>query len=94
METNIIYKYRAPGASPGDDVTITAVSMELDPRFAEEGIPHPVGETVTLQADDPDEFGEGPRDYEVLQRWPMMAQFGDTNMMMSLLFVIVTDPNA
>ncbi len=32
METNVIYKYRAPGSLPENDRTITTETMNLDPN--------------------------------------------------------------
>ena len=92
-ETNIIYKYRAPGASPDDDDTITAERVDLHPAELVATY-HAVGESVTLQADDSTEYGEDPREYVVLQRNPVLTQSGDAGFSLSFLAIIVTDPDA
>ncbi len=93
METNIIYKYRAPGAPPSDDRTITTRTMDVNPNELLRA-PHAVGETVTLAADDPEFLGGEPKEYIVLYRWPFLTQFVEPGGALSMLFVIVTDLDA
>ncbi len=90
METNIIYKYRAPGAHPHDDTTITTSTTDVEPNEMMRN-PHPVGEVISLRADDPNEYGEQPKEYVVLDRFPLLTQMGDSGYRMSALTVIVTD---
>jgi hypothetical protein len=84
METNIIYKYRAPDAPPGSESTITAKSQDLDPNEVLTGI-HQIGETITIDAD----VSKG---YVVVARHPVLTQLGDHGFTASVLFVVVTDP--
>ena len=57
---------------------------------------HPQGEIITLQADDPEEYGEGPKEYKVQYRFgPRTFRFGDNDYMTLLaLLIVVTDPDA
>jgi hypothetical protein len=49
VETNIIYKYRAFGAYPDHDRTITTAPVDLD---LTDLLPtHAIGETVTVETD-------------------------------------------
>ena len=93
METFVIYKYRAPGAPQNNDQTITSETKDLGQNELRAD-PHVVGETVTLVADDPDEFGEGPREYKVLSRWSVAGHFVRTGVPAPTLTVTVTDPDA
>jgi len=86
METNIIYKYRAPDAPPGSESTITAKSQDLDPNEVLTVV-HPIGETITLEADHPQEF-------VVIARYPILTQFGDHGYIASILFIVITDPES
>ena len=45
-----------------------------------------------MQADDPEEYGENPKEYVVLTRVPLLTQIGESGYLISMLFVIVTDP--
>jgi hypothetical protein len=40
---------------------------------------------------DPDEYGEKPKEYMVLERSPLLAQIEDSGYSVSALLVIVTD---
>jgi hypothetical protein len=93
MDTNIIYKYRAFGASPVDDATITTVPVNLNPNEML-NLPHPIGEIVTLQADDPEEYGEAPKEYVVLHRFPILTQSSEKGFSKWALLIIVTDSDA
>lgn len=59
METNIIYQYRVPRAAPGYETTITPAALDLNPNEVLTSY-HMVGETITLQADVPKDYGEDP----------------------------------
>ena len=91
METNIIYKYLAPGMPLGHESTITTATLDLNPNEVLSTV-HPVGETVALQADDPEEHGEASKEYVVLNRYPFLTQLGDPAYTALILFVIITDP--
>ena len=93
MQTNVIYKYRTPGTSPSNDTTITTKALDLTPNEVLIAT-HPVGELVTLQGDDPEEYGEDPKEYVVLNRIPLLTQIGESGYVLSMLLVVVTDPGA
>ena len=44
-----------------------------------------------MRADDPDEYGEQPKEYKVVQRAPLLAPSRDSGYAMAELTVIVTD---
>ncbi len=94
METNIIYKYRAPDALPGDETTITARALDLDLNEVLTGV-HLPGETITLEAYDTKQYGEASREYVVLDRHPLITQWGSSgagsSIGASILLVVVTD---
>ncbi len=90
MEIDVIYKYRAPEASLGDLTTLATATLEADPNEVL-SVPHPVGETVTLQRDDHEEHGEDPKEYVVVGRSPILTQIGEAGYTLSILFVVVTD---
>ena len=92
METNIIYKYRAFGASPDHDRTITTATVDLD--LTDLLTTHAIGETVTLEADNSEKFGEGPTEYTILHRWPLLRQFDEEIDATLSLLVIVVGPDA
>ena len=93
METNIIYKYRPPNSPPGNETTITAKALDLDPNEVLLTL-HPLGETIALEADDPEKYGEGSREYVVLDRRPLITQWVGSGSATSILIVIVTDADA
>jgi len=45
-----------------------------------------------LQGDDPEEYGEDPKEYVVLNRIPLLTQIGESGYVLSMLLVVVTDP--
>jgi hypothetical protein len=92
VDTNIVYKHLAPGASSTNAITITTATRRID--SSEVQTIYSVGEIVTLQADDPEEFGDEPKEYKVQYRFPILTQFGEFGFSLSVLLVVVTDPNA
>ena len=94
METNIIYKYRAPDAPPGSEVTIATKVMELDHSEVLNTL-HQPGETIALETYDPNKYGEGSTEYVVLGRHPLVTQWGGlwagSSVGASILVVIVTN---
>lgn len=92
MEIDVIYKYRSPEASHKDISTIAIATLELDPSEVL-SVPHPVGEIVTLQRDDHEEHDEAPKEYVVVERSPILTQIGESGYTLSMLFVVVTDPD-
>lgn len=93
VETNIIYKYRAFGASPDHDRTITTATVDLD--LTDLRTTHAIGETVTLEADNPEKFGEEQTEYTVLHRWSLLSQSDEEiDATLSALVIIVGDPDA
>jgi hypothetical protein len=93
VETNIIYKYRDLDAPPGSETTITTKVLDLDPKEVLTSF-HLNGQTITLEADDPDEHGDGSREYVILERHPLITQWGGSGAAASILFVVVTDADA
>jgi|SRR5829696_2984015 len=90
----IVYKYLAPGATSNNPKPITSTTKKVN---SEEVLNiHPEGEIITLQADDPEEDGEGPKKYKVHYRFgPRMFRFGDNKYSHVLaMLIIVTDPDA
>ena len=90
METNIIYKYRAPHAPPGNETTITTKALDLDSNEVLITI-HPPGETISLEVDDPVEYGRDIREYVVLGRYPLITQWVGSGAPLAILVVVVTD---
>ena len=90
METNIIYKYRAPHAPPGNETTLTAKALDLDSTEALITV-HQPGETISLEVDDPVEYGRDTREYVVLDRYPLITQWVGSGAPLAILLVVVTD---
>lgn len=91
MELYINYKYRAPGAHLHEVTTITTTTMDVEDSEIWTN-PHPVGDVIPLRADEPEKYGEQPKEYRVVQRIPMIAPTRDSGYSMAALTVIVTDP--
>ena len=91
MELDIIYKYFAPEERPLDATTIKTATMEVEDNQIWTNL-HPVGQVISLRADDPDKFGEQPKEYRVVERAPLLAAIGDPGYAMAALTVIITDP--
>ena len=90
METNIIYKYRAPHAPPGNETTITTKTLDLDSNEVLITV-NPPGETISLEVDDPVEYGRDTREYVVLDRYPLITQWVGSGAPLAVLVVVVTD---
>ena len=91
METNIIYKYRAPDAPLGNETTLTAKALDLDTNEVLITV-HPPGETISLEVDDPvEEYGRDIREYVVLSRHPLITQWVGSGAPLAILLVVVTD---
>ncbi len=90
MELDIIYKCCAPEEHPLDATTIKTATMDEEADEIRTNL-HPVGEVIPLRADDPDEYGEQPKEYRVVQRAPLLAPSRDSGYSMAELTVIVTD---
>jgi hypothetical protein len=93
METGVTYKYRAPRLPlhySDEDTVITSERMDVDVSRAMTH-PHPIGEPVWLQAEDPEEFGEGVREYQVILRYPLFSQDAEHGTSLLGLDIIVTD---
>ena len=90
METNIIYKYRAPHAPPGNETTLTAKALDLDSTEVLITV-HQPGETISLEVDDPVEYGRDTREYVVLDRYPLITQWVGSGAPLAILLVVVTD---
>ena len=92
----VVYKYLAPKASSTNDIhdipiTTTTKTLTLDEMLAL----HPRDEIITLLANDPEEYGEGPKEYKVQYRLgPNLIGSRDHGVALWALFVIVTDPDA
>jgi len=94
ITVTIVYKYLAPGATSDNDKPITTTTKTVN---SEEVLDiHPEGEIITLQADDPEEYGEGPKKYKVQYRFgPRMIRFGDNvSRSFPALLIVVSDPEA
>ncbi len=89
MDTVITYQYLTPGAPSPNNTTITTTTRRVGPDEAP--TLHLVGDVITLVADDPEVYGDQPREYEVRYRFPILVQFGDPGFSLSALLVIVTD---
>ena len=88
----IIYKYLAPGATSDNRKPITTTTKTVN--FEEILTIHPEGQIITLQADDPEEYGEEPKKYKVQYRFgPRAFRFGEYTSLLAML-VVVTDPDA
>ena len=96
METNIIYKYRAPGASWDELTTITYKTMDLtSDEVSNPTVPHGVGEIILLQPWYPfQDHAEEPQDYRVLERLPWMRDVAEHGISLIALVFVVTDPDA
>ena len=90
MELDIIYKCCAPEEHPLDATTIKTATMEVEDNQIWTNL-HPVGQVISLRADDPNKFGEQPKEYRVVQRAPLLAPSRDSGYSMAELTVIVTD---
>ena len=89
----IVYKYLAPGATSDNPHPITTTTKTV--RSEEFMHIHPEGQIITLQADDPEEYGEGPKKYKVQYRFgPRTFRFGDNKYSdMLAMLIIVSDPD-
>jgi hypothetical protein len=90
METNIIYKYRDPHAPSGNESTLTTKIEDLNPYQVMTEF-HPIGETVILEADNSQEYSEGLKECVVVDRHPLLTQWGAAGYTASILIVVVTD---
>ena len=93
----VVYKYLAPGASLANDIPITTATKVVN--LGEAWDLHPEGEIITLEADDPVEYGEGPKEYKVRYRFgPVTVAFesgesGEPGYTLPTLLIVVTDPD-
>ncbi len=93
MELDIIYKYHAPEERPLGATTIATATMEVEDSEIWTNLHnlHPVGHVISLPTDEPDEYGEQPKEYVVVARFPLQAPIGDSGLLMAALTVVVTD---
>jgi len=93
VELDIIYKYHAPDERPLDATTIATDTMDVEDSELWTNLHnlHPVGHVISLRTDDPDEYGEQPKEYVVVARCPLQAPIGDSGLLMAALTVVVTD---
>jgi hypothetical protein len=90
VETNVIYKYRDPAAPPGNESTLTTKIEDLNPYQVMTQF-HPIGETITLEADNPQDYGDSSKVYVVVDRHPLLTQWGASGYTASILILVVTD---
>ena len=92
METNIIYKYLAHGATWNELRTLSYETKDLPSEvWNDPSVPHEIGDTLPLRPWH--SFTDEPQNYKILHRFPLMnpnATPGDPPLM-ALVFV-VTDP--
>jgi len=93
----VVYKYLAPGAALANEIPITTATKVAN--LGEVWDLHPEGEIITLEADDPVEYGEGPKEYKVRYRFgPVTVAFGsgesgEPGHTLPTLLIVVTDPD-
>jgi len=97
VETNIIYKYRAAGASWGELTTVSYDTMDLtSEELSNPTVPHGAGKTISLRPwRSFQDHAEEPQDYRVVDRFPLIRQVAEQEApsLIALVFV-VTDPDA
>ena len=91
VTTFVLYKYRAPGSSKDDEIKTekwpSRTPQEVLRRIGS------VGDTVPLRSDYPEEYGEDPKDYEIIYSQDGAIQFQDAlRTVAGIVLVIVTDP--
>ena len=91
MEIDIIYKYHAPEERLLDATTIATATTGVEDNEIWTNL-HPVGEVISFRADDPEEYGEKPKEYVVVERGTLQASIGYSGYSMAALIVFVTDP--
>ena len=84
MNTDVVYKYRAPGSNPDQDDKIKTQVISYEPSMVLKLI-QAEGQTLSLWSDYREKYGGQPKDYKVVERY---IEPGTTN----ILNVIVTDP--
>ncbi len=91
MKTYVIYRYHASGSFEAEDIKIESWSHR--PQEVLNLIPSQ-GDTLTLQSDYPEEYGEEPKEYKVLECHYGSTQWGDDLWTVTnIVLIIVTDPD-
>jgi hypothetical protein len=95
VETNIIYKYRAPGASWAELTTISYDTMDLtSEELSNPTVPYGAGETISLRRwRSFEDHEEEPQDYRVVDRFPLIRQAAEYGPSLLALVFVVTDPD-
>jgi predicted secreted protein len=94
VEINVIYKYRGPEAPSKDATTIAYDTLEVENLNNILKTPLPGGEIVELHREDLEEQDEDPKEYMVVERYPVLVQVGSASCYtLSALTVIVTEPD-
>jgi hypothetical protein len=89
VKTYVIYRYQAPGSFEAEDIKTETWSRS--PREVLSVIPSQ-GDTLTLQSDYPEEYGEEPKEYKVLECHYGSTQWGhDMRSVTNIVVIIVTD---
>ncbi len=89
MKTYVIYRYQAPRSFGAEDMKTETWCRR--PQEVLNIIPSQ-GDTLTLQSDYPEEYGEEPKEYKVLECHYGSTQWGhDLRTVTNIVIIIVTD---
>jgi hypothetical protein len=96
VETNVIYKYRAPRGSWTELTTISYETMDLtSEELSNPTVPYGAGETISLRPwRSVQDHEEELQEYRVVDRFPLIHQTAEHGPSLLALVFVVTDPDA